>query len=69
MSSQHKIVMSQKDFVLDRLFEKGEEFEYAGTETITCGCSCNGSLRQYNTYVVIIDGKKYNIRDTHAGIK
>lgn len=68
MSSQHKISISRKDYVLDRFFEVGQEFEYSGTETITEGCSCNHSLKQHNTFVVFIDNKKYNIKATHAGI-
>jgi hypothetical protein len=67
--SQHRIEITKKDYVFDRFFEVGQEFDYSGTETVTTGCSCNGSREQYNTYVVFIDGKKYNIRDTNAGIK
>lgn len=67
--TENKIVITQNDYVLDKFFNKGEEYDYIGTETITEGCSCNGSRKEYNTYVVIIDNKKYNIKADKAGIK
>ena len=43
--SQHKIVITQNDYVLDKFFNKGEEYDYIGMETVTEGCSCNGSRK------------------------
>ena len=67
--SQHKIVITQNDYVLDKFFNKGEEYDYIGMETVTEGCSCNGSRKEYNTYVVMMDNRKYNIKASRAGLK
>jgi hypothetical protein len=66
--NQNKIEIIQNDYVFDRFFKKGEQFDYIGTETITTGCSCNGSLSTYNTYVVLINNVKYHIRADRASI-
>lgn len=63
------IEITKNDYVLDRFFKKGETFTYAGMESVTEGCSCNNSRKTYNTYVVLLDNKKYNVKATHAGIK
>ena len=67
--NQNRIEITQNDYVLDKFFNKGEVYDYIGMETVTEGCSCNGSNRSFNTYVVMMDNKKYNIKASKAGIK
>ena len=62
----NKIVITINSYINDKFFNKGEEYTYSGTERVQEGCSCNGSLKEYDTYVIFINNVKYNIRKDHA---
>lgn len=63
-----RIAIQKTDYIGGRYFKAGEEYDFAGTETVTEGCACNGSLKQVNTYVVLLDNVKYHVPQDRAAI-
>ncbi|VVB59146.1 Uncharacterised protein [uncultured archaeon] len=60
------IQITNNCYVNEKYFKSGEQYPYIGTEMVKSGCACNGSLRQYESFVVLINNVKYNIRTSDA---
>ena len=63
-----KIEILQNEYCKGKLFQKGEQYEFIGTETVEEGCKCNNSWRQYLAYIMLIDFVKYHIEIGKARI-
>ena len=50
------------------MFHKGTQHEYIGTEHVKEGCSCNGTLKEYDAYVVLNSNVKCRIPLNKANI-
>jgi hypothetical protein len=63
-----QIKITQTDLIDGRYFKQGETYDYIGEEIQSSGCGCNGSRKEWNTYVVLIDNKKYNVMTKRAEV-
>ena len=62
----NKIELTENVYDAGIMFKKGEQHEYAGNEHVREGCSCNGSLQEYDAYIVLKNGIKCRIPNNKA---
>ena len=63
-----KIEIIENEECKGRVFQKGETYDFIGTENRVEGCHCNNSYKTYDVFVILMDFVKYYVPFSKAKV-